>query len=142
MPAEILLVEDNTGDVRLMKEAFRHADASIDLHVVCDGIEALAFLRHQGDYLNVPRPDCILLDLNLPKLDGREVLSQIKHDDDLKTIPTIILSTSVAEADIMQSYRLHANCYLTKPVQLDDFDKVVRSLTEFWLTMVQLPGVH
>jgi len=139
MPAEILLVEDNLGDVRLMKEAFRHADSSIDLHVACDGVEAMDFLRHRGDYLHAPRPDCILLDLNLPKLDGHGVLSQIKHDADLMTIPTIILTTSVAEADIVKSYRLHANCYLTKPVQLDDFDRVVKSLTYFWLTMVKLP---
>jgi len=142
MPAEILLVEDNPGDIRLMTEAFRRADSSVDLHVAYDGVEALAFLRHQGDYLNAPRPDCILLDLNLPKLDGREVLSQIKQDDNLKTIPTIILSSSVAEADIMESYRLHANCYLAKPAQLADFDRVVKSLSDFWLTMVKLPVIH
>ena len=119
MPIEVLLVEDSPGDVRLTQEAFRDANQSIHLHVACDGVEAMAFLRHEGAYLDAPRPDLILLDLNLPKMDGREVLAHIKEDDDLKTIPTVILTTSDAEADIVKSYQLQANCYLSKPVQLD-----------------------
>src|SRR5580700_739156 len=139
MPMEVLLVEDSSGDVRLTQEAFRDANPSIHLHVASDGVEAMAFLRHEGVHLNAPRPDLILLDLNLPRMDGREVLVQIKGDDSLRLIPTIILTTSDAEVDIVKSYRLQANCYLSKPVQLDEFDRVVRSITEFWLTMVKLP---
>ncbi len=119
MPIQVLLVEDSPGDVRLTQEAFRDANPSIQLHVAPDGVEALAFLHHHGAYVDAPRPDLILLDLNLPKMDGREVLSHIKNNDDLKTIPTVILTTSDAEADIAKSYQLQANCYLTKPAQLD-----------------------
>jgi two-component system, chemotaxis family, response regulator Rcp1 len=136
-PLEVLLVEDSPGDVRLTQEAFRDAKTSINLHVAADGVEAMAFLRHEG--ANAPRPDFILLDLNLPKMDGREVLALIKADQNLKTIPTVILTTSEAEADIAKSYQLQANCYLSKPVQLDAFEALVKSISEFWLTMVKLP---
>jgi CheY-like chemotaxis protein len=139
MPIEVLLVEDSPGDVRLTQEAFRKANGSVHLHVAIDGVEAMAFLRHQGAHANAPRPDLILLDLNLPKMDGREVLAHIKADDSLKTIPTVILTTSDAEADIVKSYQLQANCYLTKPVQLDEFDSVVKSINDFWLTKAKLP---
>jgi chemotaxis family two-component system response regulator Rcp1 len=138
-PIEVLLVEDSPGDVRLTREAFHDANKSIRLHEAADGVEAMAFLRREGTYLHVPRPDLILLDLNLPRMDGREVLSQIKEDDNLKTIPTIILTTSDAEADIVRSYQLQANCYLTKPVQLDAFEAVVKSINDFWLKAVKLP---
>jgi CheY-like chemotaxis protein len=136
---EVLLVEDSPGDVRLTRETFRDANGSIRLHVACDGIEAMAFLKRQGPHANVPRPHFILLDLNLPKMDGREVLATIKNDDDLKTIPTIVLTTSDAEVDIVRSYQLQANCYLTKPVNLDEFEGVVKSINEFWLTRAKLP---
>jgi chemotaxis family two-component system response regulator Rcp1 len=139
MALEVLLVEDSPGDVRLTKEAFREANRSISLHVACDGVEAMAFLRKQGPHADAPRPDLILLDLNLPKMDGREVLAHIKEDQDLKTIPTVILTTSEAEADIVTSYQLQANCYLAKPVQLDEFEALVRSINDFWLTKVRLP---
>ena len=139
MPIEVLLVEDSPGDVRLTQEAFREANRSIHLHVVSDGVEAMAFLRHQGVHDHAPRPDLILLDLNLPKMDGREVLARIKEDDSLKLIPTIILTTSDAEADIVKSYQLQANCYLTKPGQLDGFEAVAKSINDFWLTKVKLP---
>lgn len=139
MALQVLLVEDSPGDVRLTKEAFREANRSIQLHVACDGVDAMAFLHRQGPHANAPRPDLILLDLNLPKMDGREVLAHIKEDQDLKTIPTVILTTSEAEADIVTSYRLQANCYLSKPVQLDDFEAIVRSINDFWLTKVRLP---
>jgi two-component system, chemotaxis family, response regulator Rcp1 len=139
MPIEILLVEDSPGDVRLTQEAFRDANSEIRLHVANDGVEAMAFLRQHGDRANYPRPDLILLDLNLPKMDGREVLAHIKDDDSLKLIPTVILTTSDAEADIVKSYQLQANCYLTKPVQLDEFELLVRSINDFWLTKVKLP---
>jgi two-component system, chemotaxis family, response regulator Rcp1 len=139
MPIQVLLVEDSPGDVRLTQEAFRDANPSIRLHVAPDGVEAMAFLRQQGKYLGAPRPDLILLDLNLPKMDGREVLAHIKEDDDLKTIPTVILTTSDAEADIVKSYELQANCYLTKPVQLDAFESLVKSINDFWLTKARLP---
>ena len=136
---EVLLVEDSPGDVRLTQEAFREANVSIHLHVASDGVEAMAFLRHEGGHIRSPRPDLILLDLNLPKMDGREVLAQIKGDDSLKTIPTVILTTSESEADIVKSYQLQANCYLSKPVQLDAFEKLVGSINDFWLTKVKLP---
>ena len=136
---EVLLVEDNLGDVRLTREAFREADPSIRLHVATDGVEALAYLTREGANVNAPRPDLILLDLNLPKMDGREVLSHIKEDASLKTIPTVILTTSEAEADIEKCYQLRANCYLRKPVQLDEFESLVKSINDFWLTMVTLP---
>jgi chemotaxis family two-component system response regulator Rcp1 len=139
MPLEVLLVEDSPGDVRLTQEAFREANRAIRLHVACDGVEAMAFLRRQGPHAGAPRPHLILLDLNLPKMDGREVLAHIKEDEDLKTIPTVILTTSEAEADILTSYKLQANCYLSKPVQLDEFEAIVRSINDFWLTKVQLP---
>jgi two-component system, chemotaxis family, response regulator Rcp1 len=139
MPIEVLLVEDSPGDVRLTQEAFRDANPSIHVHVAADGVEAMAFLRRQGLYAQAPRPDLILLDLNLPKMDGREVLAHIKEDADLKTIPTVILTTSSAEADIVKSYQLQANCYLTKPVQLDAFEALVKSINDFWLTKVKLP---
>jgi CheY-like chemotaxis protein len=136
---EVLLVEDSPGDVRLTQEAFREANGAIQLNVTTDGIEAMAFLRKQGDHADAPRPDIILLDLNLPKMDGREVLAQIKNDDNLKTIPTVILTTSDAEADIIKSYQLKANCYLSKPVQLAAFETLVKSINDFWLTKVHLP---
>jgi chemotaxis family two-component system response regulator Rcp1 len=139
MPIEVLLVEDSPGDVRLTQEAFRDANRSIHLQVAADGVEAMAFLRREGVHLHAPRPDLILLDLNLPKMDGREVLAQIKGDDSLKTIPTVILTTSIANDDIVKSYKLQANCYLTKPVQLDAFESLVKSINDFWLTKVSLP---
>jgi CheY-like chemotaxis protein len=134
---EVLLVEDSPGDVRLTQEAFR--ESNVQLHVASDGVEAMAFLRHQGVHEGAPRPDLILLDLNLPKMDGREVLAQIKADRSLKTIPTVILTTSESEADIVKSYQLQANCYLSKPVQLDAFESLVGSINDFWLTRVKLP---
>ena len=139
MAIEVLLVEDSPGDVRLTKEAFREANPSIHMHVASDGVEAMAFLRKEGIHANAPRPELILLDLNLPKMDGREVLALIKEDPDLKTIPTVILTTSEAEADIVKSYQLQANCYLSKPVQLDAFEALVKSINDFWLTKVKLP---
>ena len=139
MPMEVLLVEDSPGDVRLTQEAFRDANPSIRLHVATDGVEAMTFLRREGIHANAPRPDLILLDLNLPKMDGREVLAHIKEDGNLKTIPTVILTTSDAQADIVKSYQLQANCYLSKPVQLDAFENLVKSINDFWLTKVKLP---
>jgi chemotaxis family two-component system response regulator Rcp1 len=139
MTIEVLLVEDSPGDVRLTQEAFRDANRSIRLHVAADGVEAMAFLKHEGVHIHAPRPDLILLDLNLPRMDGREVLTHIKEDHRLKTIPTVILTTSEAEADIVKSYELQANCYLTKPVQLDAFESLVRSINDFWLNKVKLP---
>jgi chemotaxis family two-component system response regulator Rcp1 len=139
MTLEILLVEDSPGDVRLTQEAFRDAGTRINLHVATDGVAAMAFLKQTGDHGQAPRPDFILLDLNLPKMDGREVLAHIKEDPNLKTIPTIILTTSEAEVDILKSYQLQANCYLNKPVQLEAFETVVKTINEFWLTMAKLP---
>jgi CheY-like chemotaxis protein len=139
MTLEVLLVEDSPGDVRLTREAFRDAKTNINLHVATDGVAAMAFLRHEGDHIRAPRPDFILLDLNLPKMDGREVLAHIKEDDNLKTIPTIILTTSEAEVDILKSYQLQANCYINKPVQLEAFDAIVKSVNSFWLTTAKLP---
>ena len=138
-PIEILLVEDSPGDVRLTREAFRDAKVHINLHVASDGAEAMAFLAREGKHSNVPRPDLILLDLNLPKKDGREVLEEVKESSSLKSIPVVILTTSASEEDILRSYRLHANCYITKPVNLDGFLKVVKSIDNFWLSVVQLP---
>ncbi len=138
-PTEVLLVEDSPGDVRLTQEAFREANESIHLHVASDGVEAMAFLRREGRHAHAPRPDIVLLDLNLPKMDGREVLAHIKEDSSLKTIPIVILTTSVAEADIVKSYQLQANCYLSKPVQLDAFETLVRSINDFWVAQVKLP---
>jgi chemotaxis family two-component system response regulator Rcp1 len=139
MAVNILLVEDSPGDVRLTQEAFRDASFDVKVHVATDGVEALAFLRHEGPNAKAPRPDLILLDLNLPRMDGREVLAFIKADDSLKTIPTVILTTSDAEADILKSYELQANCYLSKPVELEAFETVVRSISDFWLNRVKLP---
>ena len=139
MPVEVLLVEDSPGDVRLTRDAFRETNESIRLHVAVDGVEAMDFLKKRGAFADSPRPDFILLDLNIPKMDGREVLAQIKRDNDLKTIPTIILTTSDSEADIKKSYELQANCYLNKPVQLEDFESVVKSINDFWTTKVKLP---
>jgi CheY-like chemotaxis protein len=136
---QVLLVEDSPGDVRLTQEAFREVKPAIDLHVAIDGTDAMAFLRREAPHVSAPRPDLILLDLNLPKMDGREVLASIKASEDFKTIPTVILTTSTAELDITQSYNLQANCYLSKPVQLDQFESLVNSINEFWLTKVQLP---
>jgi chemotaxis family two-component system response regulator Rcp1 len=140
IPIEVLLVEDSPGDVRLTREAFGEANKSIHLHVAVDGVEAMAFLRNEGTHANAPRPDIILLDLNLPKMDGREVLAHIKEDESLKTIPIVILTTSVAEVDIVKSYQLRANCYLSKPVQLNEFEALVKSINDFWLTGVRLPN--
>jgi CheY-like chemotaxis protein len=138
-PIDILLVEDNPGDVRLTIEALRDAKIRNRLHVVEDGERALAFLHRQAGYGDAPRPDLILLDLNLPRKDGREVLAEIKQDPDLKRIPVVILTSSAAEQDILQAYNLHANCYITKPVDLDQFLRVVRSIEDVWLLVVALP---
>ena len=136
---EVLLVEDSPGDVRLTREALRDSPSPIHLRVVSDGVEAMAFLRHEGEHLAAPRPDFILLDLNLPRMDGREVLAHIKEDEGLKSIPVVILTTSDAEADIVKSYQLQANAYLSKPVQFAAFERLVASTTDFWLTKVSLP---
>ena len=136
---DILLVEDNQGDIRLVREAFKDVKLHNRLFVAEDGVEALAFLRKEGKYSDVPKPDIILLDLNLPRKDGREVLSEIKEDPDLKRIPVVVMTTSTAESDVMKSYDLHANCYITKPVDFDQFIKVVKSIDNFWLNIVTLP---
>lgn len=136
---QVLLVEDSPGDVRLTREAFREANPSVQLHVAADGVEAMAFLRREAEHRDAPSPDLVLLDLNLPRMDGREVLAQIKGDPGLRTIPTVILTTSESAADIANSYRLQANCYLSKPQQLDAFESLVRSVNDFWLTKAQLP---
>ncbi|MCP5418331.1 MAG: response regulator [Chromatiaceae bacterium] len=141
-PVEILLVEDNPPDQDLTREAFKQGRLNNNLHVVDDGEQALAFLRREGEYGNAPRPGLILLDLNLPRMDGREVLKEIKGDAALSSIPVVVLTTSNDEADVLKSYQLHANCYLTKPVEFDNFTNVVRSLEHFWLTVVQLPSVQ
>ena len=138
-PVEILLVEDSPGDVRLTQEALKDAKMLNNLHVVGNGIEALLFLRREAKYAAAPRPDLILLDLNLPKKDGREVLAEIKADLDLRRIPVVILTVSKAEEDILKTYDLHANCYITKPVTLDRFLTVVQTIKDFWLTIVKLP---
>src|SRR4051812_24286057 len=139
VPIEILLVEDNAGDVRLAVEALKEGKVLNNLSVARDGVEAMAFLRKEGDFAGARRPDLILLDLNLPKKDGREVLAEIKTDDELKRIPVVILTTSKAEEDVMKTYNLHANCYVTKPVDLEKFIVVVKSIDVFWLTIVTLP---
>ena len=143
-PIEILLVEDNPGDVRLTKEALKEGKVYSNLHTVKDGVEAMEFLRRQGKYAGVPRPDIILLDLNLPRKDGREVLEEIKSDEVLKRIPVVVLTTSKAEEDVVRTYNLHANCYVTKPVDLEKFMVVVKTIDTFWLTVVTLPpnGKH
>lgn len=137
--AEILLIEDNLGDIRLIKEAFKEGKLLNHMSVVEDGEAAMAFLRREGPYAGAVRPDLILLDLNLPKKDGREVLAEIKTDEDLKRIPVVILTTSRAEEDILRTYNLHANCYVTKPVDLEQFLTVVRSIEDYWLAIVTLP---
>jgi two-component system, chemotaxis family, response regulator Rcp1 len=136
---DVLLVEDSPGDVRLTQEAFRDTNRAINLHVAGDGVEAMTFLRQEGAHAGSPRPDIILLDLNMPKMDGREVLALIKEDESLKTIPTIVLTTSDSEVDIAKSYELQANCYLNKPVELETFEALVKSINDFWLTKVKLP---
>lgn len=136
---EVLLVEDSPGDVRLTREAFKDAKVHINLHVASDGAKAMAFLKREGEYASASRPDLILLDLNLPKKDGREVLAEIKEDPTLKTIPVVVLTTSSSEADILRSYQLHANCYITKPLGLEGFLTVVKSIDSFWLSVVRLP---
>jgi CheY-like chemotaxis protein len=138
-PLEVLLVEDSLGDVRLTQEALKDAKVHINLRVVRDGIEAMTFLMREGEYATAPRPDLILLDLNLPRKDGREVLKEIKESPELKSIPVVILTTSASEADILRSYLLHANCYITKPVNLEGFLTVVKSIDSFWLSIVKLP---
>ena len=138
-PVEILLVEDNPGDVRLTVEALKDGKLRNNLSVVMDGVEALALLRREGKYADAARPDLILLDLNLPKKNGREVLAEIKQDQDLRRIPVVVLTTSQAEQDIIKSYDLQANCYITKPADLYQFATVVKSVEEFWFTIVKLP---
>ncbi|MDA8408592.1 MAG: response regulator [Deltaproteobacteria bacterium] len=138
-PINILLVEDNPGDVRLTIEGLKEGKILNNLSVVSNGVEAMAFLRKEGQYANVPKPELILLDLNLPRKDGREVLAEIKNDDNLKRIPVVILTSSQAEQDIVKSYNLHANCYITKPVELDQFLGVIKNIEQFWLTVVKLP---
>ena len=138
-PMEVLLVEDSAGDVRLTREALKDAKVHVHLQVASDGIEAMAFLNREGQHVDAPRPDLILLDLNLPKKDGRQVLEEIKQSPSLKSIPVVILTTSASEADILRSYMLHANCYITKPVDLNGFLDVVKSIDNFWLSVVKLP---
>ena len=138
-PIQILLVEDSPGDVRLTREVLRDARIANELHIVGDGEEAMRFLRRQGAFDGVPRPDLILLDLNLPRKDGREVLAELKEDPDLHLIPVIVLTTSAAEQDVLRSYDLNAACYITKPIDLDEFISVVRSIESFWLSIVRLP---
>jgi chemotaxis family two-component system response regulator Rcp1 len=139
-PINVLLVEDSPGDIRLTQEALKDAKMHINLRVARDGEIAMAFLMREGEYANAPRPDLILLDLNLPKKDGREVLKEIKESETLKIIPVVILTTSASEGDILRSYSLHANCYITKPVSLDGFLTVVKSIDNFWMSVVKLPG--
>lgn len=138
-PIEILLAEDEPGDVRLTREALAEAKVRNRLHVVGDGVEALAFLRRQGAYADAPRPDLMLLDLNMPKKNGQEVLFEIKQDPELRTLPVVVLTSSEAETDIVKSYNLHANCYISKPVDLNRFLGVVKNIEDFWLCIVQLP---
>lgn len=139
LPKQVLLVEDSPGDVRLTQEAFRDANPQVKIHVAADGVEAMTFLNREGDCSRSPRPDLILLDLNLPRMDGRQVLAAIKESEQLRTIPTVILTTSSAQVDIAKSYELMANCYISKPVQLSDFEGLVDSINEFWLTRAKLP---
>ena len=139
MPLQVLVVEDSSGDIRLTREAFRDVNPFIHLEVAHDGVEAMAFLRQEEPFVGAPRPDLILLDLNLPKMDGRQVLALIKEDDNLKTIPTVILTSSQAEADVVKSYQLQANCYLSKPMHFEAFHELVKSINDFWLSRVQLP---
>ena len=138
-PIEILLVEDNPGDVLLTQESLAESKVNNTLHVVKDGVEAMAFVRQEGQYADRPRPDLILLDLNLPRKDGREVLGELKSDEDLRRIPVVILTTSSQEEDVAQAYDAHANCYITKPIDLEQFMKVVGTIESFWLEIVKLP---
>jgi two-component system, chemotaxis family, response regulator Rcp1 len=138
-PVEILLVEDNAGDVRLAREGLRECKLLNNLSVASDGVKALAFLRREGEHAQAPRPDLIMLDLNLPRKDGREVLREIKEDEELRRIPVVVLTTSKAEEDILKSYSLHANCYVTKPLAIEQFIKVVQAIEAFWFTIVKLP---
>jgi chemotaxis family two-component system response regulator Rcp1 len=138
-PIEILLVEDNIGDIRLTEEALKESNLIVNLSIARDGVEAMEFLRGEGTHANAPAPDLILLDLNLPRKDGREVLQEIKNDADLKRIPVVVLTTSQAESDIITTYGFHANCYINKPVDMDQFIKIVKMLEEFWFTIVKLP---
>lgn len=135
----MLLVEDSPGDVRLTQEAFHGANPAVRMHIAVDGVEAMAFLRHEGRYADAPRPDLILLDLNLPRKDGRAVLAEVKADAELRQIPVVILTTSDSEQDIARSYQLQANVYLTKPVRLEDFERLVWRINDFWLTAAKLP---
>ena len=139
-PINILLVEDNPADARLIKEVFKDTKTKNRLYVVKDGVEAMAFLNQEFEYADIPRPDVILLDLNLPRKDGREVLKELKEDDILKRVPIVILTTSSAEEDIIKTYNNHANCYITKPVDFDQFLKVINSIEDFWLSVVKLPS--
>ncbi|MBV8938615.1 MAG: response regulator [Alphaproteobacteria bacterium] len=141
-PIEILLVEDNPGDVELTQEAFADSKICNHLYVANDGVEALEFLRRVGPHANAVRPDVVLLDLNMPRMDGKELLEVVKNDPDLKSIPIVILTSSEAEKDIVKSYKLHANCYINKPVNLEGFLEVVRSMEDFWLSVVKLPKNH
>lgn len=136
---EILLVEDNPGDARLTEEAFKDSRLLNSMHRVSDGVEALAYLRQEGEYAKAARPDIILLDLNMPRKDGREVLAEIKEDPELKSIPVVVLTTSDADTDVIKSYELHANCYITKPVDLEKFMHIVQRIEDFWLAIVRLP---
>ena len=138
-PVEILLVEDNPGDVRLTEEALKEGKVLNNIHLANDGVEAVSFLQQEGKYTDAVRPDLILLDLNLPKKDGREVLMEIKKDEALRRIPVVVLTTSRAEEDIIRTYDYHANCYITKPVDFDQFIKVIKSIEDFWLSVVKLP---
>lgn len=140
-PVDLLLVEDNPGDVRLTREALRSGQIDVNLSVVHDGVEAIEFLRHQGQFAGAPTPDLILLDLNLPRKNGREVLSEIKTDPELKRIPVLIMTTSRAEQDVNRAYNLNANCYITKPMDLDEFLRIVKAIEDFWLKTVTLPKV-
>ena len=140
-PIEILLVEDNPGDVRLTVEGLKESKVRNNLHVARDGVEAMEFLHREGQHSSAVRPDLILLDLNLPRMDGREVLLEIKSDPKLKTIPVVVLTTSRAEHDVLRSYELQANCYITKPVDLEQFITVVKSIEDFWFTIVTLPHI-
>ncbi len=139
-PIEILLAEDNPGDVLLTQESLAESKVHNSLHVVKDGVEALEFVRRQGRYADAPRPDLVLLDLNMPRKDGREVLEELKADEDLKRIPVVILTTSDQEEDVLRAYNAHANCYITKPIDLEQFMKVIKTIEAFWLQIVKLPG--
>lgn len=141
-PIQILLVEDNPGDARLASEALKDGRVSNNLHHVTDGVEAMAFMRREGEYASAPRPDLILLDLNLPRKDGREVLSEIKDDPELKLVPVVVMTTSAAERDLIKSYDLHANAYVVKPMDLNQFIEVVRAIENFWFTVVKLPQMN